>query len=289
MATTRNRRDIYQEVTDTVIAALEQGVVPWSCPWDRRSNHSLLPSNATTGRPYNGINVLLLWVTAHLRGYPDSRWLTFKQAQAAGGQVRKGEKGTLCTFWRTYEATNDAGELEKRFVLRHFNVFNIAQVDGLEDEAEAAEPVDPVDGFEACADVLQASGATVHHGGDRACYLPTADVIHMPPASAFRSVRDYWSTLGHELVHWTGHTSRLDSLGASDEAAYAFEELVAEMGSAFLNAQLGVGLEGMQHPSYIDHYLQVLRSDKRALMRAATAARKASEFLLQATAEVQAV
>ena len=89
MATTRNRRDIYQEVTDTVIAALEQGVVPWSCPWDRRTNHSLLPSNATTGRPYNGINVLLLWVTAHLRGYPDSRWLTFKQAQAAGGQVRK--------------------------------------------------------------------------------------------------------------------------------------------------------------------------------------------------------
>lgn len=282
MATTR---DIYQEITDRIIEALEQGVVPWIQPWTSTKPQGL-PANASTERPYNGINVVLLWLTAMERGYSDHRWLTFKQSTALGGTVRKGEKGTLITFWRILKRPNEKGELETLPILRHYTVFNVQQTEGLDLTAEALPEVDLGEDFPRAHQLLQDTGAHVADGA-MASYIPSLDLIRMPPAAAFTSLGAYWATLLHELTHWTGAPERLarPHQGRFGDEAYAFEELVAEMGSAFLCAQVGVPLEGLQHPGYIDHWLKVLRDDKRALIRAASQARKASEFLLPAAVD----
>jgi len=276
-----SKRDIYQEVTDRILNALEQGTAPWLKPWDSAGLDGL-PLNASTGRPYSGINILLLWLTAYERGYTDPRWLTFRQAKTIGGTVRKGEKSTLVTFWKVYEKKQDDGTIEKIPVLRHFHVFNVAQVDGLELEAADRPPIDPSDGFRAASELVAQSRARVMHGSHKAYYSPAADVIGIPPASAFDTVHAYWATLLHELTHWTMHPSRCDRSveGAFGTPAYAREELVAEMGSAFLCAQVGVPLEGLQHASYLNSWIRLLQDDKRAIFRASSQARKASEFLL---------
>lgn len=281
--------DIYQDITDHIIEMLEQNIVPWHMPWKRSSQNALpsmsWPRNATTGRGYNGINVLLLWMAADKSGFDDPRWMTYRQCQGVGGHVQKGQRGVRITFWKAYKDKDDE---KKRLVLRTFTVFNIAQCEGVDleqlPEPTAAHEIEAPLGQEAAAEAVALTGATIIHGGNRACFSPAQDLIMMPKPDQFECIDAYWSTLLHELTHWTGHKDRLartfgGTFGSHD---YAREELVAEMGSAFLCAQLGIPLEGLQHPAYLANWIEVLKEDKRAIMRAASLARKATEYILTA-------
>jgi len=289
--------DLYATVTQRIIAALEAGTPPWHCPW-RGGGVDSRPANATTGRMYRGINVLLLNLQAMAQGYTSARWLTFAQAVAVGARVRKGEHGTQIVFFKLreldkashQEAANDP---ERRVVplLRAFTVFNVDQVDGLPEHL-TPEPLEPGswEPLDAADHILEQSGALFRHGGSKAFYAPDADLIQMPPQGAFDNAEDYYATALHELTHWTGHPSRCNRpLGKRHGIdAYAFEELVAEMGSAFLTDYCGI--EGrMQHASYIASWLQALRNDRRLIFTAASQAQKAADFLLPASTEVEAL
>ena len=252
-----------------------------------------MPTNACTRRPYRGINVVLLAMEAHAHGYALNRWLTYRQAAALGGQVRKGENGTHVVFWklRTVEAKAEAHDetpSEKVVpLLRCFTVFNTAQVDGLPSGMAEPPPTVPTwSGDEAAEQLIDASGADIRHGGFKAFYMPANDYIQIPPRATFTSASGYYATTLHELVHWTGHTSRLDRQlrGRFGDEAYAAEELVAELGSAFLCAHCRVDGQ-LQHAAYIGNWLRVLRSDKRAIFVASTKAQHAADFLLARSTE----
>lgn len=280
---TRETRDIFQEVTDRIVAALESGAVPWHRPWrDDKSGSALEPYNAATGRPYNGVNLLILGSMP----YSDLGWLTFNQAKELGGGVHKGEKGTMVIFWRFVEMKDDGGETRTRPVARAYTVFNVAQCDGL-DPAKLKAPAAPVAGETDINAIAQRAGAEVRHGGAKAFYTPSGDYIQVPSAAAFKSVEHYQATLAHELTHWTGHESRCarEFSKRFGDQSYAFEELVAEIGSAFLCAHIGLPLDGLQHPSYLASWLQVLKEDKRAIFTASSKAKQAAEFLTTATAD----
>lgn len=284
-----SRPDIYQTITNKIIAALEAGTPPWICPW--ATTGQAIPANLSSGRHYRGVNILLLNMQQMAHGYPLNRWLTFNQARALGGCVRKGETGSTVVFFKLLgcqaedAAVHTASDAPKRKViplLRSFTVFNAAQVDGLPEALGAvpapAEGWSPVDAAEA---VLAASGAVIRHGGDRAFYRPADDIIQLPMASQFPKADAYYSTALHELVHSTGHPSRCHRplLSRQHIEAYAFEELVAEMGSAFLCNHVGIKGE-LQHASYISHWLTALKSDKRLIFTAASAAQRAVDFLI---------
>ena len=280
--------DLYTTVTNQIIAALEAGTPPWHCPWHGMGIDPR-PCNATTGRMYRGINVLLLNLRAMAQGFTSARWLTFQQAQSVGARVRKGEHGTQIVFFKMHEVDGagqpDAtGESDRRVVplLRAFTVFNVQQVDDLPAHLAPAalepgswEPLDAADR------VLEQSGALFRHGGSKAFYAPDADLIQMPPQSAFDNAGDYYATALHELTHWTGHPSRCNRpLGRRHGMeAYAFEELVAEMGAAFLTDYCGL-VGQLQHASYIASWLEALRNDKRLIFTASSQAQKAADFLL---------
>ncbi|MGE8130066.1 ArdC family protein [Methylobacterium sp. NPDC080182] len=270
--------DVHQAVTDKIIATMEAGEAgQWTYPWHRTGGG--LPRNALTGRPYRGINVLSLWVGAQASGYSDDRWATYRQWAELGAQVRKGERSTLVVFFKEYE---DAyGEDRKRFVARASYAFNAAQCEGA---PEAGEPLPAsewnlsavFDGF------VERTGAIVIPGGDMACYLPAQDLIRIPSRTRFPTAHGYASTMGHELTHWSGAKGRLDRdlTGRFKSRAYAAEELVAELGSAFLMAELG--LEAEPHPtraSYIRSWIKLLRSDPKAIFTAASAASRAVGYL----------
>ena len=283
--------DLYAEVTQQVITALEAGTVPWTCPWTLGQS-SLLPANLTSGRRYRGINVLLLNLRQLASGYTHSRWLTFQQAHAVGARVRKGETGTRIVFFKLLEregapdraprAANDEPQRKVVPLLRSFTVFNEDQIDDLPSHLRWPEP--PTNTWTPCdaaQQVLDTSGAQIRHGGERAYYSPALDHIQLPPATSFIDAEGYYSVALHELTHWTGHSSRCDRplLGRQHIEAYAFEELVAEMGSAFLTSHCG--LPGVvHHASYIQAWLAALRNDKRLVFSAAALAQKAVDFLL---------
>lgn len=279
----RSSADIYQDVTDRIIAAIETGCAPWQRPWERHGPCAM-PRNGH-GRPYSGINVMLLWAAAQQAGYRDPRWLTFNQAKKKGGQVRRGERSTQVILWRQItvkdddEATDDDAQSRTIWVIKTFNVFNAEQVEGLGDFVPPVAVPGRVDAL------IAASGADLRHGGGRAFYNTTADFIRMPNRDAFQSEAHYHATALHELVHWTGAPHRLErEFGERfGDNAYAVEELIAEMGAAFLCAQLGVTAEGehQHHAEYLNAWLTVLRADSRAIVTAASAARKAAEFVLQ--------
>lgn len=288
-----SQNELYQSITDRIIDALERGTAPWIKPWRADGSHGGMPHNAVSGRAYHGINVLLLAMQEQACGYASPHWLTFKQATERGGHVRAGEKGTQIVFWRfmTRDAKDaagnpvrgDDGKTVQRTVpmLKTFYVFNVAQCDDLElPVRKVREPIAPtaIDGL------VAQTGATVKHGGDRAYYTAAGDYIGMPQREAFRDLGHYHGTLLHELTHWTSHAARCNrELGKRfGDEAYAAEELIAEMGSAFLCASLGVPLDGLQHPSYIASWLRVLRSDNRAIFTAAKAAQCAADYLLAA-------
>ena len=253
----------------------------------------------TSRRPYRGINALLLTLEATSQGYRLNRWLTYRQAAEVGAQVRRGERGTTVVFWRlrkvsaTAEAIPDPGEvdLHERVIplLRAFTTFNVAQVDGVPAALQAVEHHD-FDPDARAEEVLGASGATIRHGGSRAFYRPGDDEIHLPPRQAFPDAGRYYATALHELTHWTSHPSRCNrQLGQRfGDDAYAAEELIAEMGTAFLCAHCRLDGE-LHHASYLQSWLRMLRADKRAIFVAATRAQQAADYLLKRTQPAEEV
>jgi antirestriction protein ArdC len=303
-----DRKDIYQEITDKIVAELEKGAVPWLKPWVPRTKPSKSggtlgifgrPRNAVSQRRYSGVNVLMLWCAQDEAGYRSDGWLTFKQAKELGGSVRKGEKATQIIFMKPQVKTvrNDqtGQDEDQRFmVARAYHVFNVEQCEGLSERFSTPQPVavpltvvKPVEKpvtLELCAAKsawMKATGSTVRHGGDRACYIPAIDEIRMPVAEDFDSEDHYWATLFHEHVHWTMPKQRLDrNFGFKrwGDEGYAVEELVAEMGAAYLCADHGVKGE-LRHAGYIQSWLKVLKNDKRAIVSAASKASQAAEYL----------
>jgi len=276
------KRDLHAEVTAKILAALEAGTAPWVKPWSSNGQpaEAALPYNYLTKRPYRGINVALLWCS----GYASSAWMTYRQAQSIGAHVRKGERGSMIVFYKPFkirEVNADGKRVERSIpLLRAFTVFNIAQIDGLPEQTIAA----PVASNFPAADAAL-NQAHISHGGDVACYSPALDGIRMPQKAQFRSESDYYATGLHELTHWTGNEKRCArEFGKRfGDSAYAREELVAEMGAAFLCAQFGI--EGkLQHAEYIGNWIQVLTNDKRAVLVAASAAQKAVDFINQGVA-----
>lgn len=283
-------KDVYSSVTNRIIEAMESGTPPWVHPWQSEAG-SMLPFNLSSGLHYRGINVLLLNMQVMQCGYAVNRWMTYQQAKALGAQVRKGESGTEVVFFKMHEFDADSGdqpiagrEADRKVVplIRSFTVFNAGQIDGLP-EALIPTPV-PVHEWQACEAaeaILAASGADIRYGGSRAFYSPSGDHIQLPNRSDFGNAADFSRVALHELTHWSGHPSRCNRVLFSRVhiEAYAFEELVAEMGSAFLTDHCGLP-GALQHASYIESWLKALRSDKRLIFTAASQAQKAADFLL---------
>ena len=283
--------DLYQSVTNQIIAALEAGTPPWTCPW-QRTHGSMLPANLAKARAYRGINVLLLNLQQMTHGYALNRWLTFQQARALGGCVRRGETGTPIVFFKLLEldgavpvvrhAANDGSGRKVIPLLRAFTVFNAAQVEGLPSDLTVVPT--PPEGWSpvaAAEELLTRSGAVLRHGGEQAFYRPSDDIIQLPLPAVFLQASRYYNTALHELTHWTSHPDRCNRVLSSRThlEAYAFEELVAEMGSAFLSSHCGLPSE-LQHASYIASWLRALRNDKRLIFNAASLAQKAADYLL---------
>lgn len=286
------RRDLYAEITATIAAKLEAGTLPWRCEWQRSGGSPFgpLPRRAC-GQTYRGINVLLLWMAGADRGFTASRWMTFKQAIELGGCVRKGETGTGIVFFKKLDvtATNaETGEEESASVpmMRGYTVFNVEQIDGLPADYYPAPFVaaNQLERDHVAEATLRSCGATIREQGDKAFYAPGPDLVNLPEFARFESVGGYLATMAHELCHWTGHKSRLDRnmrgrFGSND---YAFEELVAEIGAAFIGGQLGiVGQHIDNHAAYLAHWIEVLAADKRAIFKAASLAQAAADRVLQ--------
>ncbi|PJI87181.1 DUF1738 domain-containing protein [Sphingomonas koreensis] len=303
-ATGADRASLYDEVTRRIIAELEEGRFPWVRPWGRTGGRGPgIPRNALTARPYSGVNILILWGAVIEQGWPSQSWLTFRQALEAGGNVRKGAHGVTVFYADRFTPQGEkqrgaeAGEREREMgslrgsdpsaprtvpFLKRFTVFNVAQCEGLR-EGLAADPA-PLPEREivpVAEAVIAASGVDFRIGGNEAFYAPAQDFVQVPPQPAFFEQINYYRTALHELTHATGHASRLDrklmnGLGGKD---YAREELVAEMGSAFLCAALGIA-PTVRHADYLASWLDVLRGDSRAIFRAASQASKAADWLL---------
>ena len=281
---TQPKSDPYQEVTDNIIKALEGGTAPWVCPWDRTAG---LPRNGHSGHIYNGINVMLTWGA----GYADARFYTFNQVKKnyGGSHVRRGEKSTPVIKWLFLKVDekddngNPTGKTKTIPRLRVYRVFNHEQIEwaeGQEPQLPEGNDFDPEAACVEAATLLSEAGCELKHGGARACYSDSTDEVRLPPARLFESPEAYWATALHEAAHWTGHKSRCnrDMTGRFGSESYAAEELVAELGAAFLCADLGIQGK-LQHPSYIANWLKVLRDDKYAIFTAARHAREAVAFL----------
>lgn len=277
-------QDVYERITARIIAALEAGTPPWVRPWSAVADP--LPRNGASGRPYRGINALLLGMERAAAGYASNRWMTFRQSRQIGGHVRKGEQASTVIFFEMKPGrpvdSDDEQDARLRPVLRVFSVFNVDQIDGLPAEYQAVPVTDrPWDAEAQAETVLERSGAEIVHGGFRAHYSPQSDRIHLPVRGAFGNAAGYYGTALHELAHWTGHPARLDRrFGARfGDAAYAVEELIAELSAAYLCAHCRID-GSLQHAAYIGSWLEVLRRDKRAVVMAAAKAQKAADYLL---------
>ncbi len=282
------RPDPYAEVTARIIAALERGTVPWRHPWRARGLR-----NAVSTRPYRGINLLMLSLTSMEAGYDDARWLTYRQAEQLGGNVRRGEHGTRVVLWkwlgRDEDGDTDSADEERRPafpLMRLYTVFNVAQCEGLSlPEPESGEAFDPLERAEAIV-AGYAGGPHVFHDGESAYYIPSRDEVHLPPLAAFRDVDGYYATLFHELAHSTGHPSRLDREGYQESApfgspVYSREELVAEFGATFLCQEAGIDASRLdQSAAYIASWLKALEDDRRLAVAAAGQAQRAVDHIL---------
>ena len=284
--TKKAKRDIYQEVTDSIIKSLEDGVRPWSKPWS--TGRSFAGASAFplrhNGTPYRGVNVLILWS----QGYSNPTWMTYKQAAEYGGQVRGGEKGTTVTFFKKIKIQDKvSGEDKDIPLLRGYSVFNADQIDGLPDRfyGTAIEPVvvDEKTRVEELEAFVSNTGATVKHGGSRACYHTVLDYIQSPNFEDFTDADGYYSTMFHELGHWTGNEQRLDRTFGKrfGDVQYAKEELVAELTAAFICASTGVSDSPREdHASYLKSWAAQFKDDKKYIFQAASAAQKAADYLL---------
>lgn len=299
-APARDRATIYDEVTARIVGELEAGRVPWVQPWAARGDAGAgvaLPRNAASRRPYSGINILILWGAVIANGWPSQGWLTFRQALDAGGAVRKGERGTTVVYADRFtpeaerERARESGDNARTIAfLKRFTVFNVAQIDGLpEGFAPDPAPLPEREVVPVAEAVIAASGVTFQIGGSQAFYVPALDYVAVPPQPAFFDQINYYRTALHELTHATGHAKRLarDLTNGFGSKGYAFEELVAEMGSAFLCAALGI-VPTVRHADYLANWLAVLKEDNRAIFRAASHASKAADWLLARHGEVRA-
>ncbi|WP_045391704.1 ArdC family protein [Vibrio rotiferianus] len=276
----RKAKDFHQEITNQIIEALENGVKPWTCPWDV-SCGSGIPVNYLTKEPYKGMNILLLWSKAMEKKYSSNCWLGFGQAKKLGGHVRLGEKGTHITFYSMVEKDAENEEGKEVFpIMKTHTVFNLDQIEGIDVETVDV-PNEPLSRIESADRFIEATGAVIEHRGENAFYSPSSDVIVLPDTRRFSCADDLYATSFHEIVHWTSHKSRLDRKlkGKFGDKDYAFEELVAELGSAFLTAEFGISGD-VQHESYIADWLSVLKNDKRFIFKAASLASKAHLYLL---------
>ncbi len=286
--------DLYRSITDQIISSIEAGTPAWHKPWTGEAGSAPFPRRAN-GEHYRGINVLMLWLAAEENGYRSAYWFTYRQSQEAGGQVRKGEKSSTVGKYGTVDRVDEATGDDKRVpYLKAYRVFNADQIEGLPAEYEA-RPADPARnlGTEADAELetfFSGIGADIRHSDEpRAYYLPAGDYIHMPPVATFHSAAGYYATLAHETTHWTGHKSRLDRFGRfNDRKAYAFEELIAEIGNCMVCASLGLTPDFDPSAAYLKSWLRALADDKRLIFKAASEAQKAADWILKAAATHEA-
>jgi antirestriction protein ArdC len=275
-------RNLYKEVTDRILSQLAAGVVPWKQPWTGQG-FGIMPRNGVTGRAYSGVNVLLLWARAQDSGYARPHWLTFKQALEAGGNVRKGEKGEKVVFVSAIERDDEATGRKVRIpFLKEFTVFNVAQCENLPEKLEPTFAAQHSDERDATIDeFLALTGADIRHNEQRAYWASKGDFINLPAFATFKSAGDYYATAFHELTHWTGAKGRLNRAAPKKMAdqTYSFEELVAELGAAFLCAEFGISNNEGADAAYIAHWSRFLTDHETAIVSAASMASKAAEYL----------
>ncbi|MGD0776984.1 MAG: zincin-like metallopeptidase domain-containing protein [Candidatus Solibacter sp.] len=290
------KADVYQRVTDAIVNAIESGIGQYRMPWTVRQDRGFSPVSVGSAKPYRGINTLVLWAQSQSKGYSSALWGTYQQWQSLGGQVRKSEHGSPVVYWGTYEKQTDEGEKSQHGLFaKGYTVFNIEQVDGcklpkrFEPKLSVNERIAHADSF------FGNTGVQIRDGGNRAFYRPdTPEAVYVPAFDQFPDRIDYYSVLAHESTHWTSHASRCGrELGKRfGDAAYAVEELIAELGSAYTMAGLQLELTPRgDHAQYIQSWLRVLKADKRAIFTAASKAQQAADFLIQMadrTAEVAA-
>jgi antirestriction protein ArdC len=284
--TAKTKSDVYERVTNAVIEALEAGVVPWDKPW---KNIGGVPRNLNSGRPYRGMNIFMTAMTAMSKGYGDARWATFNGIKKAGGSVRKGEKGTLVILWKPIEKKDASGDvIDKFLILKGYTVFNVEQADfpngvpsdGTETELRAHDENAAAEAI--IADYTERENLTLTRGGNSAHYTPALDSVALPTPEQFVSGEAFYAIAFHELVHSTGHKTRLDrklSTGFGGED-YAAEELVAELGASMISAVAGTDSPIERSASYIASWLRVLRDDKKFVVQAAAKAQRAADLIL---------
>jgi antirestriction protein ArdC len=280
------RTDIYDQVTRQIIEAIEAGCDRWRMPWHTTGAAVFSPQNVESRRNYRGVNLLCLWVSAERAGYSSGTWGTFRQWQELGGRIRRGERATSIVFWKTFDRepqdeAEDAPRSTRGFIARGYGVFNADQVEGYEPPRTPtlgdAQRIAEAEAF------FRPLPARVHHGTDIAFYARDEDAIWMPRFEHFRTPEHYYGVLAHELTHWTGAAHRLgrDLSGRFGSTTYAAEELVAELGAAFLASGLGLALSPRDdHAAYIGQWLDLLKGDKRAIFTAAGRAQRAVDYLL---------
>jgi antirestriction protein ArdC len=285
-----DRQDVYTRITNAIVADLEKGVRPWLKPWNAAHTDGRIARPLRhNGLPYSGINILMLWASAIEQGFAASMWMTFKQALELNAHVRKGEKGSLVVYVNaiTKTETGDAGEEIEREIpfMKGYTVFNVEQIDGLPEHYYQRPEIQltPVERNARAETFFHNTGAEIRTRGDRAFYSCDGDYIQIPVIEAFCDAERFYATLAHEATHWTRHSARLNrDLGRKHygDEGYAREELVAELGAAFLCAELDLTPEVREdHAAYITCWLQVLQNDKRAIFSAAAHAQRAVDFL----------
>jgi antirestriction protein ArdC len=288
------RKDVYQDVTDKILSLLDAGIAPWRKTWSGKSLS--MPISLTTGKEYRGINVFILTATAMAEGYETNAWLTYNQASALGGNVKKGEKATQVVFWKIGEKDDidpKTGKPATYAILRHFCVFNVAQCENLdESKLPEAAKIDIAendnDPIVVCEEIVDgwSDKPSITFGGGRAYYRPSDDSIHMPPISRFDSSEEFYGTLFHEMIHSTGSANRLNRDTLTDachfgDTNYSKEELVAEMGAAFLCTIAGIENVTIENSAaYIDGWRRVLKADSKIVVHAAASAQRAVDSIL---------
>ena len=290
------RKDVYQIVTDQILDLLDKGAVPWHKPW--KGGFAGMPKNGISKKPYRGINVFMLAITSEVKGYDSPYWLSYKQAQSLGGNVKKGEKSTLVVFWKWLEKKTTDKETGKEKIdnipfLRYYRVFNLAQCENIDESKLPEMPADDIPDLvfspiNACENVFgnMADCPPIYHDDGRAYYIPSKDEIHLPKREKFATIEDYYSTSFHELAHSTGHETRLGRHDKDKDLhfgseTYSKEELVAEMGAAFLCGICGIGNMIIDNSAaYIDGWRRKIKGDKRLVVNSAAQAQKAVDYII---------